>query len=85
MTQNNEDLSDVPPPPKQHLISDAILAVVAGSDTTANALVSVIYCLLANTTAYYTLRDEIDRFYTSSDDSCSTRHHQDMHYLHAVM
>ncbi|RPD60596.1 high nitrogen upregulated cytochrome P450 monooxygenase 2 [Lentinus tigrinus ALCF2SS1-7] len=82
---NNEDLSDVPPPPKQHLIGDAILAIVAGSDTTANALVSIFYCILANPATYTALQTEIDKFYSSNDDPCNTRHYQDMHYLHAVI
>ncbi|TFK89229.1 cytochrome P450, partial [Polyporus arcularius HHB13444] len=60
---NNEDLQDVPPPPQERLIGDAILAVVAGADTTSNTMVSMFYCLLANPAAYAALQAEVDKFY----------------------
>ncbi|TFK89227.1 high nitrogen upregulated cytochrome P450 monooxygenase 2 [Polyporus arcularius HHB13444] len=82
---NNEDLADAAPPPREHLIGDAILAIVAGSDTTANTLVNIFYCLLVNRSAYATLQAEIDKFYPSGDNPCNTRHYQDMHYLQAVI
>ena len=37
---------DTPAAPIQHLVDDGILAVIAGADTTANALTMLFYCLL---------------------------------------
>ncbi len=83
--QNNEDLQDVPPPPQERLIGDAILAVVAGADTTSNTMVSMFYCLLANPAAYAALQAEVDKFYPPGDNPYDTKHYQEMHYLNAVM
>ncbi len=83
--QNNEDLPDTPPPPRQHLVDDGILAVVAGSDTVSSTATSLIYCLITHPDAYADLKVEVDKYYHPGDDPCNPRHYQDMHYLNAVM
>ena len=69
----------------KHLVDDGILAVTAGSDTTASALTSLFLCLLTHPGTYASLQDEVDKFYTKDEDSLVTKHHQDMVYLHAVV
>ncbi|TFK89225.1 high nitrogen upregulated cytochrome P450 monooxygenase 2 [Polyporus arcularius HHB13444] len=82
---NNEDLPDTPPPPRQHLVDDGILAVVAGSDTVSSTATSLIYCLITHPDAYADLKVEVDKYYHPGDDPCNPRHYQDMHYLNAVI
>ena len=83
--QNNEDLPNKVAPPMKHLVDDGILAVTAGSDTTASALTSIFFCLFTHPNTYASLQDEVDKFYPKGEDSLITKHHQDMVYLHAVM
>ena len=83
--QNNEDLPNKVAPPMKHLVDDGILAVTAGSDTTASALTSIFFCLLTHPDTYASLQDEVDKFYPKDEDPLVTKHHQDMVYLHAVV
>ena len=69
----------------KHLVDDGILAVNAGSDTTASALTSMFFCLLTHPNAYASLQDEVDKFYPKGEDALVTKHHQDMVYMHAVV
>ena len=46
----------------KQLVDDGILAVTAGSDTTASALTSIFFCLLTHPDVYSLLREEVDRF-----------------------
>lgn len=41
-------------------MSNALLAIVAGSDTTASVLSNIVYYLLSNTADYARLRKEVD-------------------------
>ncbi len=84
-SQNNEDLPDTTPPPRQHLVDDGILAVVAGSDTVSSTATSLIYCLITHPDVYAALKAEVDKYYHPGDDPCNPRHYQDMHYMTAVM
>ena len=69
----------------KQLVDDGILAVTAGSDTTASALTSIIFCLLTNPDVYSLLREEVDRFYPRGEDAFATKHHASMPYMHAIM
>ncbi|OSC97576.1 high nitrogen upregulated cytochrome P450 monooxygenase 2 [Trametes coccinea BRFM310] len=82
---NHEDQPDMPPPPVQHLLDDGVLAVVAGSDTTASALTSLAFCLLAHPHAMRRLQEEVDRFYPAGENACDPKSYRDMHYLTAVI
>ncbi|RDX42005.1 high nitrogen upregulated cytochrome P450 monooxygenase 2 [Lentinus brumalis] len=82
---NNEDLPDTTPPPRQHLVDDGILAVVAGSDTVSSTATSLIYCLITHPDVYAALKAEVDKYYHPGDDPCNPRHYQDMHYMTAVI
>ncbi|KIK98681.1 hypothetical protein PAXRUDRAFT_31013 [Paxillus rubicundulus Ve08.2h10] len=73
------------PPTFAEVASDGVLAIVAGSDTTATTLSSLFWALLDNPTAYRRLQEEIDRYYPPGEDAVSTAHHQQMNYLNAVI
>ena len=72
-------------PPMKHLVDDGILAVTAGSDTTASALTSIFFCLLTHPDTYASLQAGVDKVYTKDEDSLVTKHHKDMVYLGAVV
>ena len=67
------------------VVSDGVLAVIAGSDTTAAVTTSILYSLMRNPSAYKRLQAEVDRFYPRGENSLDPQHHKDMHYLDAVM
>ena len=58
------------------------LAIVAGSDTTSNAITNVLYHLVTNPTAYKRLQAEIDELGDNVVD-CATQ--VNLPYLNAVL
>lgn len=66
-------------------MSDGLVAVVAGSDTTAGVMSNVFYLLLCNPEKYRRLETEVDKFYPPEEDSLSPKHHAEMAYLEAVL
>lgn len=73
------------PPTLAEVASDGVLAIVAGSDTTATTLSSLFWFLLSNPQTYLRLQAEVDRFFPPGEDILSTVHHPHMSYLNAVM
>ncbi|KAG1747161.1 cytochrome P450 [Suillus paluster] len=73
------------PPTFAEVASDGVLAIVAGSDTTATTLSSLFWSLLSNPETYLRLQAEVDRFFPPGEDSLSTVHHPQMSYLNAVI
>lgn len=73
------------PPTFAEVASDGVLAIVAGSDTTATTLSSLFYFLLSNPQTYRRLQAEVDKFLPPGEDPLSTAHHSQMSYLDAVM
>ena len=69
----------------KQLVDDGILAVTAGSDTTASALTSIFFCLLTHPDVYSLLREEVDKFYPPGEDVADSKHLPEMEYLNAVM
>ena len=58
------------------------LAIVAGSDTTSNAITNVLYHLMTNPTAYKRLQAEIDEL---GDNVLVCATQMNLPYLNAVM
>lgn len=85
LIQSNEDGSDKVDPPRPLVISDGLLALVAGSDTTATVLANIFYCLMCYPDAYKRLVAEVDHFYPPGENSLDSKHLKHMHYLEAVM
>lgn len=73
------------PPTFAEVAADGVLAIVAGSDTTATTLSTLFWALLSHPTAYRRLQAEVDRYYPPGEDAVSTVHHPRMNYLNAVM
>ncbi len=67
------------------VISDGILALVAGSDTTAAVLSNTFWCLIRQPYAYKRLQAEVDQYYPRGEDSLDPKHHVKMVYLDAVL
>ncbi|EJF60792.1 cytochrome P450 [Dichomitus squalens LYAD-421 SS1] len=83
---SHEDVQDskYARPTIDQILSDGILAMVAGSDTIATTLTAVVACLLTYPAVYKQLQEEVDRFYPPGE-VVHTKHHQEMHYLTAVI
>ncbi|TDL19581.1 high nitrogen upregulated cytochrome P450 monooxygenase 2 [Rickenella mellea] len=59
----DEDGLEPIPPPFSEIVSDAILAIVAGSDTTATVMSNLFYGVLTNPSHYARLRKEVDTIF----------------------
>ncbi|KAI0786227.1 cytochrome P450 [Abortiporus biennis] len=82
---SNEDGADKVSPPRPTIISDGILAIIAGSDTTSSILSIAFYHLLLLPEVYEKLQSEIDTYYPEGEDTFDTKHHSKMSYLDAVL
>lgn len=67
------------------LLSDAMLAVGAGSDTTASVLANIYFNILTHREYYKVLQEEVDHFYPRNEDAMDTKHHSKMVWLEAIM
>ena len=56
----NEDVGGEPPD-LQLLLREGVLAMIAGSDTTAGVMSNVFYFLISNPEAYKRLQAEVDK------------------------
>ncbi|KAJ3734896.1 cytochrome P450 [Lentinula guzmanii] len=78
----NEAESALRPLTKQEALSDSLLAIGAGADTTAASVSNIFYFLLTNPSAYNRLRDEIDAY---ADHALNYNTQAGMPYLNAVI
>ena len=70
-------------PPLPVVCSDGLLAVVAGSDTTATAVSVLVYYLLHDSMAFNRLRAEIDQYFPPGDEPDNFSKMASMPYLNA--
>jgi cytochrome P450 len=66
-------------------VSNAILAIVAGSDTSATTLAICFYYLLRNPEIYKRLQEEIDRAVPEGETRPDPAVLQNLPFLNAVM
>ncbi|KAK7056387.1 hypothetical protein VNI00_002941 [Paramarasmius palmivorus] len=64
----NNTYSDEEVSPFPLIVSNAVLAIIAGSDSTASVLSNIIYYLLSNPSDLRRLREEIDQAFPSLGD-----------------
>jgi cytochrome P450 len=67
------------------VLSDGILAVVAGSDTTATTLTALWYYLLREPSTFDRLRKEVDAYFPSGEEPLDFTKMANMPYLNACM
>ena len=68
------------------IVSNSILAIVAGADTTATVLRNTIFYLLTNPTYYTRLREEVDETFPPTETSTlDTKVLPSLSFLNAVM
>jgi cytochrome P450 len=72
-------------PPLPVVFSDGLLAVVAGSDTTATAISALVYFLLRNPVASNRLRAEIDQYFPRGEEPDNFTKMASMPYLNACI
>lgn len=72
-------------PSRDIVLADGILAVVAGSDTTATTLSNIFFSLLSYPETYRRLQAEVDRYYPRGEDALDPRYYVHMSYLEAIM
>lgn len=85
MLQNDEDGVESAPPSFQQVVSDGLLAIVAGADSTSGVLTTIFYCLLRNPAIYKRLQEEVDKYYPPESNALDTKYHNEMSYLNAIM
>ena len=75
-----------PVKPSMNVIhSDGLLAVVAGSDTTATTLTALWYCLLQHPAKLNRLRSEVDAYFPQGEEPLDFTRMATMPYLNACM
>ncbi|KAJ3555926.1 hypothetical protein NM688_g2310 [Phlebia brevispora] len=82
---SNEDQVEKESPSRPVVVSDGILAMIAGSDTTAVTIANIFYLLLIHGDKYNLLREEVDRYYPRGEDPLDPKDYINMHYLGAVI
>ncbi|KAJ7685627.1 high nitrogen upregulated cytochrome P450 monooxygenase 2 [Mycena polygramma] len=65
--------------------ADGIVAVIAGSDTTASALSSFVWFVLSNPEHYTRLQQELDNVFVEGDDPLDVDKHDELHFLSACI
>ena len=83
--QSNEDGAEKEAPPRSTVISDGLLAMIAGSDTTSTILSDLFWLVIRHPDVYRRLQAEVDKFYPPGEDSLDGKYINDMPYLEAVM
>lgn len=83
--QSNEDGVESETPSLDHLLSDSVLAVAAGSDTTASVMTTTFYFLIRYPDYYRRLREDVDKFYPSEENALDPKHYNRIPLLDAVM
>lgn len=59
--------------------------MIAGSDTTASAIASLVFFLLQTPGCMRRVQEEVDHVYVEADDALSSSKHSDLKYLNACM
>ncbi|THH16440.1 hypothetical protein EW146_g4196 [Bondarzewia mesenterica] len=82
---NDEEGSQTTRPARAMLASEGILAIIAGSDTTATVLTALFYYLLKEPLIYARLQAEIDSVFPPGEDPVDALKLASMKYLNACI
>ena len=88
LCQYNEDRAELPPPSHDHILSDACVVIVAGSDSTSGVLANIFYNLLSDPRIYLRLREEVDSYFHPGETGkafVDSKKLAEMPFLNAVM
>ena len=83
--KNNDDGSEAVSPSLETVAAEGFLVIVAGADTSAAVMSSVLYLLMKNPDAYKKVQDEVDRYYPAGENALDCTHHPNMPFMEAVM
>lgn len=84
--QNDEEKIDKEPVPLPVLVTNAVTAIIAGSDTTSSSLSHALYFLIKHPASYERLRAEVDAMFPLEEgEPTDTAKLAQMDYLNAVM
>ncbi len=84
-TQSDEAGMESKQPPVSDVAADAVLVIIAGSDTTASALSAFFYFILRDNTCYGRLQKEIDAVYPPGTDATESSAHDQLVFLDACL
>ncbi|KAF7312845.1 hypothetical protein MKEN_00968500 [Mycena kentingensis (nom. inval.)] len=72
-------------PTVPEVVADGVLAIIAGSDTSAVALSAFIWCMLANPAVYKRVQLEVDAVYPDADAVFDSDKHLELVFLTACL
>jgi cytochrome P450 len=84
----DEDGHEPTRPSLDQVMSDAVLVVIAGSDTTSTILGNIVFNLVSHPEVYLRLREEVDHYFPpgeADDVIIDSAKMAEMPYLNAVM
>ncbi|KAK7445715.1 hypothetical protein VKT23_014710 [Stygiomarasmius scandens] len=67
------------------VVADGILAIIAGSDTSASAMASVIWFVLRHPECYQILQKEVDAIFADGENFLDSSRHKELSYLSACI
>ena len=86
LAQIDEEHIEPVPPTEKEIISDGVIAIIAGSDTTSTTLSGLFYYLMSNPVEYKRLQNEIDAAFPPEEgDPFDATKLAEMPFLNAVM
>ena len=85
LQQSDEDGRMHTRPSLPELTANGVLAVIAGSDTTATVLTALFYYLLRHPAAYVRLREEVDATFPDGQEPLDVTKLANMSWLNACM
>jgi cytochrome P450 len=83
--QTDEADLEVKKPTVAEVVSEGALAIIAGADTTATVLTSLIFLLLTHPDAMDRVKKEIDSVYPPGSNALDTRLHSRLLFLDACL
>ena len=82
----DESVSEKDRPTETEMVSDGLLAIIAGYDTTATVLAALFHYILCDRNIYLRLQEEVDKYFKDAEGSMlDSSRLATLPYLSAVM